>query len=110
MPLLWYFTPRLHCATGVCRPGDRATSRRSRSTITSGGGGGDGERLAADRAVVDPAHRLGHVAVAAVQPAALEALAGRAVVVLVLGSDWARVLRIVGVACSTSSQCPWWAP
>ena len=28
---LSHITPRLHCAAGVCRPGDRATNRRSHS-------------------------------------------------------------------------------
>ena len=50
------------------------------------------------RAVVEPAHRSWHVAVAAVQPAALDELPGLAVVVLVLEADRTWVRRVgVGI-------------
>ena len=65
--------------------------------------GQDVKRFAADWAVHDPAHRLWHVAVAAAQPAALKALPGLAVVVLVLEADRARVRRVVGVVVTATS-------
>ena len=86
-------TPRLTC---------RATRRRSRSMLTVR----DSIRFAADWAVHELAHRLWHVAVAAVLPAACEALAALAVVVLVLEADRARVSRVVHIAFNIGRCCP----
>ena len=62
-----------------------------------------GNRSAARRAACAPASRLWHVAVAAVQPTVLGALAAMAVVVLVLEADRARVRRVIlGVAFAAS--------